>query len=126
MPTKPAQATQPSQGQPLAADRPGSSKDDVQNLSSTVYMPQLGQDLDIDVFRSLDQPGAFTQPYLFDISLLDRRAQPLYGRLHYKPIECMVFDKRPWICFYGGPPPRTVRRNRRLVVHHVRPQRWLL
>ena len=34
MPTKPAQATQPSQGQPLPADRPGSSKDDIQDLSS--------------------------------------------------------------------------------------------
>ena len=71
-------------------------------------MPQSGQDLDIDVFRSLDQPGAFTQPYLFDISLLDRRAQPLYGQPHYNPIECMIFDKRPWICFYGGSPPTTV------------------
>ena len=69
---------------------------------ATVYMPQPGQDLDID------QPGAFTQPYLFDISLLDRRAQPLYGHPHYKPIECMVFDKRPWICFYGGSPPTVV------------------
>ena len=62
----------------------------------------------MDVFSSLDQPGASTQPYLFDISLLDRRAQPLYPRPHYQPIECMIFDRRPWICFYGGSPPTTV------------------
>ena len=43
----------------------------------------------------LTLPGAFTQPYLFDTSLLDRRAQPLYNRPHYQPIECMIFDKRP-------------------------------
>ncbi|CAE7345847.1 unnamed protein product, partial [Symbiodinium microadriaticum] len=99
-----------------ALDDPASShdaaKDDIQDLSSAdparVYRPQLGQDLDIDVLRSLDQPGAFTQPYLFDISLLDRRAQPLYGHPHYKPIECMIFDNRPWICFYGGSPPTVV------------------
>ena len=43
---------------------------------------------------------AFTQPYLFDISL------PCTAT--HKPIECMVFDKRPWICFYGGSPPTVV------------------
>ncbi|CAE7249387.1 unnamed protein product [Symbiodinium sp. KB8] len=68
--------------------------DDLQDLSSAdpamVYKPQLGQ------------------PYLFDIDLLDRRAQPLYAHPHYKPIECMVFDKRPWICFYGGSTPTVV------------------
>ncbi|CAE7357861.1 unnamed protein product [Symbiodinium microadriaticum] len=108
MPAKPAQATQPPLRQPLPADRPASSKDDLQDLSSAdpamVYKPQVGQDLDIDAFRSRDQPGAF----LFDIDLLDRRAQPLYAHPHYKPIECMVFDKRPWICFYGGSTPTVV------------------
>ena len=112
MPTKPPQPTPTAQGQPRTADRPGSSKDDVPDLSAadpaSVYMPQVGQDLDMDVFRSLDQPAAFTQPYLFDISLLDRRAQPLFQRPHYQPIECMIFDKRPWVCFYGGSPPPTV------------------
>ena len=34
--------------------------------------------------------------------------QPLYSSPHYKPIECMIFDKRPWICFYGGNPPMIV------------------
>ncbi|CAE7681048.1 unnamed protein product, partial [Symbiodinium microadriaticum] len=58
--------------------------------------------------RCFSQPRAFTQPYLFDIDLLDRRAQPLYAHPHYKPIECMVFDKRPWICFYGGSTPTVV------------------
>ncbi|CAE7251347.1 unnamed protein product, partial [Symbiodinium microadriaticum] len=52
--------------------------------------------------------GACTQPYIFDISLLDNRAQPLYNRPHYQPIECMIYDKRPWICFYGGNPPQVV------------------
>ena len=112
MPAKPAQATQPSPGQPLPSDRPGSSKDDIQDLSSTdpasIYKPLSGQDLHIDAFRSLDQPGAFTQPYLFDVDLLDRRAQPLYAQPHYKPIECMMFDKRPLICFYGGSMPAVV------------------
>ena len=65
MPTKPAQATQQPQGQPLAADRPGSSKDDVQDLSSadpaSVYMPQLGQDLDLNVFRSRGPPPSLRQ-----------------------------------------------------------------
>ena len=100
------------QGQPSPADRPGSSQDNIQDLSSadpaSVYQPQSGQDIDLDVFRSLSQTGAFTQPYIFDISLLDNRAQPLYSSPHYKPIECMIFDKRPWICFYGGNPPRIV------------------
>ena len=109
MPTKPPQ---PSQGQPAPPDRPGSSNDGIQDLSSadpaTVYMPQPGQDLDIAAFRALDQPGASTPPYLFDIGLLDRRAQPLYSHPHYKPIECMIFDRRPWICFYGGSPPTVV------------------
>ena len=58
MPTKPAQATQPPQEQPLPADRPGSSKDDPQDLSSadpaSVYKPLSGQDLHIDAFRNLD------------------------------------------------------------------------
>ncbi|OLP82493.1 hypothetical protein AK812_SmicGene36851 [Symbiodinium microadriaticum] len=95
--------------QEAASETASSSKPQpAQDLSSAdparVYRPQL----DIDAFRSLDQPGAFTQRYLFDISLLDRRAQPLYGHPHYKPIECMVFDKRPWICFYGGSPPTVV------------------
>ena len=112
MPTKPPQTTQPSQGQPAPPDRPGSSKDGIQDLSSadpaTVYMPQPGQDLDIVSFRTLDQPGASTKPYLFDIGLLDRRAQPLFSHPHYKPIECMIFDRRPWICFYGGSPPTVV------------------
>ena len=96
------------QARPSHPTVPGTAASDSQDLSSAdparVYRPQL----DIDAFRSLDQPGAFTQRYLFDISLLDRRAQPLYGHPHYKPIECMVFDKRPWICFYGGSPPTVV------------------
>ena len=112
MPKKPSQATQQPQGQPSPADRPGSSQDNIQDLSSadpaSVYQPQSGQDIDLDVLRSLSQTGAFTQPYIFDISLLDNRAQPLYSSPHYKPIECMIFDKRPWICFYGGNPPRIV------------------
>ena len=112
MPKKPSQATQQPQGQPSTADRPGSSQDNIQDLSladpASVYQPQSGQDIDLDVIRSLSQPGAFTQPYIFDISLLDNRAQPLYGSPHYKPIECMIFDKRPWICFYGGNPPMIV------------------
>ncbi|CAE7835285.1 unnamed protein product [Symbiodinium sp. KB8] len=86
--------------------------DDLQDLSSTdpasVYKPLSGQDLHIDAFRSLDQPGAFTVTQPFDVDLLDRRAQPLYAQPHYKPIECMVFDKRPWICFYGGSTPTVV------------------
>ena len=112
MPTKPPPTTQPSQSQPAPPDRPGSSNDGIQDLSSadpaTVYMPQPGQDLDIAAFRALDQPGASTPPYLCDISLLDRRAQPLYSHPHFKPIECMIFDRRPWICFYGGSPPTVV------------------
>ena len=111
MPTKPPPTTQPSQSQP-ASDLPGSSNDGIKDLSladpATVYMPLSGQDLDIAAFRALDQPGASTLPYVFDISLLDRRAQPLYGYPHLKPIECMIFDRRPWICFYGGSPPTVV------------------
>ena len=60
-------------------------------------MPLPGQDLDMDSFRSLLQPGAFTKAYVFDIGLLDRRAQPLFSQPTYKPIECMVFENRPWI-----------------------------
>ncbi|CAE7319787.1 unnamed protein product, partial [Symbiodinium microadriaticum] len=71
--------------QPLPADRPGSSKDDIQ------------------ISR-----GPSPSPTFFDVDLLDRRAQPLYAHPHYKPIECMVFDKRPWICFYGGSTPTVV------------------
>ncbi|CAE7569313.1 unnamed protein product [Symbiodinium sp. KB8] len=59
-------------------------------------------------FRALDQPGASTKPYIFDIDLLDRRAQPLFSHPNYKPIECMIFDSRPWICFYGGSPPTVI------------------
>ena len=112
MPKKPSSATQQPQDQPSPADRPGSSQDNIKDLSSSdpasVYQPQSGQDIDLDVFRSLDQPGACTQPYIFDISLLDNRAQPLYNSPHYQPIECMIYDKRPWICFYGGNPPKVV------------------
>ena len=99
MPTKPSQATQQPQGQPSTADRPGSSQDNIQDLSladpASVYQPQSGQDLDLDVIRSLNQPGAFTQPYVFDIILLDNRAQPLYGSPHFKPIQCMIFASAP-------------------------------
>ena len=112
MPKKPSSATQQPQDQPSPADRPGSSQDNIKDLSSSdpasVYQPQSGQDIDLDVFRSLDQSGACTQPYIFDISLLDNRAQPLYNSPRYKPIECMIYDKRPWICFYGGNPPKVV------------------
>ncbi|OLQ09387.1 hypothetical protein AK812_SmicGene7013 [Symbiodinium microadriaticum] len=80
--------------QTASSSKPQPAQDDLQDLSSAdpamVYKPQLGQ------------------PYLFDIDLLDRRAQPLYAHPHYKPIECMVFDKRPWICFYGGSTPTVV------------------
>ncbi|CAE7251286.1 unnamed protein product [Symbiodinium microadriaticum] len=80
--------------QPAPPSKPQPTQDDVPDLSAadpaSVYMPQVGQ------------------PYLFDISLLDRRAQPLFQRPHYQPIECMIFDKRPWVCFYGGSPPPTV------------------
>ena len=111
MPTKPPQTTQPSQGQPAPTDQPGSSNDGQIDLSAapaTVYMPLPGQDLDIDSFRALSQPGASTKPYIFDIGLLDRRAQPLFSQPTYKPIECMLYDRRPWICFYGGSPPKEV------------------
>ena len=128
MPAKPAQATQPPQGQPLPADRPGSSKDDLQDLSSTdpasIYKPLSGQDLHIDAFRSLDQPGAFTQPYLFDVDLLDRRAQPLYAQPHYKPMHGL--RQTPLDLLLRRLHAYSGRRNRRFLVHHVRPRRWLL
>ena len=108
----PAQTAQPTPAQPPPTDRPGSSTDGVPDLSSAdparVYMPQAGQDIDVESFRALLQPGAFTKPYLFDVDLLDRRAQPLFGQPTYKPIECMIFDGRPWICFYGGSMPTSV------------------
>ena len=111
-PSKPPQTTQPPQVQPGSPDQPGSSNDGLKDLSASdpasVYMPLPGQDLDMDSFRSLLQPGAFTKPYVFDISLLDRRAQPLFSQPTYKPIECMVFENRPWICYYGGSPPNQV------------------
>ena len=72
-PSKPPQTTQPPQVQPGSSDQPGSSNDGGSDLSAadsaTVYKPLPGQDLDMDSFRSLDQPGAFTKPYLFDIGL---------------------------------------------------------
>ncbi|CAE7248498.1 unnamed protein product, partial [Symbiodinium microadriaticum] len=112
LPTKPPPTNQPTQDQPAPTDRPGSSKDASQDLSAAdparVYAPQPGQHLDIDSFRVLDQPGAATKPYIFDIGLLDRRAQPLFSHPNYKPIECMIFERRPWICFYGGSTPTEV------------------
>ena len=70
--------------------------------------PGPDRTLDLASFRALDQPGASTKPYIFDIDLLDRRAQPLFSHPNYKPIECMIFDRRPWICFYGGSQPTVV------------------
>ena len=71
-PSKPPQTTQPPQVQPGSPDQPGSSNDGVTDLfaadPATVYKPLPGQDLDMDSFRSLDQPGAFTKPYLFDMA----------------------------------------------------------
>ena len=111
-PSKPPQTTQPPQVQPGSPDQPGSSNDGLKDLSASdpasVYMPLPGQDLDMDSFLSLLQPGAFTKPYVFDIGLLDGRAQPLFSQPTYKPIECMVFENRPWICYYGGSPPKEV------------------
>ncbi|CAE7365697.1 unnamed protein product, partial [Symbiodinium sp. KB8] len=112
MPKKPSQASTQPQGQATSADRPGSSQDNMPDLSASdpasVYQPQSGQDIDLDAIRSLDQPGASIKPYVIDISLLDNRAQPLYSYPHYQPIECMIYDKRPWICFYEGSPPMKV------------------
>ena len=112
MPQKPSQAPTQPQGQTTSADRPGSSRDNMPDLSlsdpAAVYQPQSGQDVDFDIIRSLDQPGASTKPYIIDLSLLDNRAQPLYSFPHYKPLECMIYDKRPWICFYEGSPPMKV------------------
>ncbi|CAE7291895.1 unnamed protein product [Symbiodinium sp. KB8] len=72
------------------------------------FCDEIEDDIDLDAVRSLDQPGASTRPYIIDISLLDNRAQPLYSHPHFKPIECMIYDKRPWICFYEGSPPMKV------------------
>ena len=111
-PSKPPQTTQPAPAAPASSGQPGHSSPRGPDLSTadpaTVYMPLPGQDLDLDSFRCLDQPGASTKPYVFDISLLDNRAQPLFGQPPPKPTECMLWDRRPWICFYGGSPPAEV------------------
>ena len=111
IPTKPipSQQQQPQQRSP--SDQPGSSSDCPADLSSAdpamVYKPI--NDVDADVFRTLSQAGSFTKPYLFNQDLLDKRAQPKWQVGRPQPVgQCMVWDHRPWIHWYGGSLPDQV------------------
>ena len=104
-----SQAPQHPSSQHLPSGQPGSSSDGAPDLSTAdraaVYKPLPTQAFDVDVFQSLVQPGSFTKPYLFDQNVLDRRAQPTFSTPHPQPLKCMIWDRRPWICYFGGNPP---------------------
>ena len=73
---------------------------------ATVYQPLSGQDIDTDSFRSLSQPGSFAKPYCLTFIFWIREHSLSSASLRsIKPLECMIWDRRPWICFYGGSPP---------------------